>query len=77
MTRVVVDTNVIVSAFLKAKSDPALIVSLILNREMTLCLSDNIFNEYQEVLARDKFKQLNQQSVRKLLEKFKTCALWV
>ena len=52
MLRVVVDTNVIVSALLKAESDPALIVSLIFNQEIEVCLSDEIYREYREVLAR-------------------------
>ena len=77
MLRVVVDTNVIVSALLKAESGPALIVSLILNEEIELCLSEEIYKEYREVLARDKFKQLDQASVKRLLEELRICAAWI
>ena len=46
-------------------------------RTKTLRLSDEIYREYREVLARDKFKQLDQASVRKLLREVKICADWV
>ena len=77
MIRVIADTNVIVSALLKTESDPALIVSLVLGRHIGLCLSDEIYREYREVLARDKFKQLDQESVKRFLQEIKLCAAWV
>ena len=77
MIRVVVDTNVIVSALLKAGSDPALIVSLILGEEITLCLSEEIWKEYGGVLARNKFARLDRASVAEFLDRLKASALWV
>ena len=59
MFKVVIDTNVLVSALLKPDSVPELILSLILEGEMVLCLSEPIATEYEEVLEREKFKKLD------------------
>src|SRR6266849_3854142 len=53
--RVVYDTNVVVSATLKAGSIPASLVTLALDRHVRLCLSPIIFAEYAAVLKRPKF----------------------
>ena len=60
MLRVVIDTNVLVSALLKPDSVPELILSFILEGEIVLCLSEPIATEYEEVLKREKFKKLDQ-----------------
>jgi putative PIN family toxin of toxin-antitoxin system len=49
---VVYDTNVIVSAALKPKSIPALLVSLALKHQVRLFLSREVFEEYETVLKR-------------------------
>lgn len=77
MLKVVVDTNVIVSALLKPYSNPALILSLITQKQLNLCLSAVIFNEYKEVLGYSKFKQLDQEKVKKLLAQLKKDAIMV
>jgi len=71
MFKLVVDTNIVVSALLKPDSLPDLIINMILNKSFILCLSEDIFNEYQEVLSRGKFKSLNQAKTRRLLLKSK------
>ena len=53
--RVVYDTNVVVSALLKEKSDPALLIGLALRGSVIPCLSRFVLDEYQEVLHRPKF----------------------
>ena len=53
--RVVYDTNVVVSAALKAGSIPASLVTLALDRRVRLYLSPVIFAEYEAVLKRPKF----------------------
>ena len=53
--RVVYDTNVVVSAVLKARSVPAFVVALSLSGQIRPCLSPIIFNEYETVLKRPKF----------------------
>ena len=76
MLKVIIDTNVLVSALLKSDSIPALIVSSVLQKHITLCLSDDIFTEYKEVLAYKKFKKLDQDEINNLLSQFRQYALW-
>ena len=56
MIKVVIDTNILVSALLKPDSPPDLIISLVLGKQVVFCLSEPIAAEYQEVLSREKFK---------------------
>ena len=53
--RVVYDTNVVVSAVLKAGSIPAFLVNLALGGQIRPCLSPIILDEYETVLKRPKF----------------------
>jgi len=77
MIKVVIDTNVLVSALLKSQRNPALILSLILQHQLTLCVSEEIFTEYGEVLHYGKFKQLDQDLIKKLLDDIQRDALWI
>jgi len=77
MLKLVVDTNVIISALLKTESNPALILSLILRGDCKLCVTEKIFSEYEEVSARGKFKKLDRASVREFLSMLRSKALWV
>lgn len=54
--RAVYDTNVIVSAALKAGSLPASLVALAIERQVRLFLSPAIWEEYTDVLKRPKFR---------------------
>jgi uncharacterized protein len=77
MPKVILDTNVIISAFLKAGSNPALILAFCLEGSLTLCLSEEIWHEYRGVLRRKKFQGLDQESIGKLLSVIKQQAIWV
>jgi putative PIN family toxin of toxin-antitoxin system len=77
MLKLVVDTNVVISALLKPESNPALIMSLILRGDCRLCVTEKIFSEYEEVSGRGKFKKLDQASVREFLSTLRSRALWV
>ena len=77
MPRVILDTNVIVSAFLKPASNPALILSLFLEDYLTLCLCEEIWTEYREDLQRQKFQQLDHESIKKFFSIIRAKALWV
>ena len=60
MNKIVIDTNVIISAFISRRSKPAKIVEFALSDENTLiCYNDIIFAEYKDVFLRDKFKKYN------------------
>jgi putative PIN family toxin of toxin-antitoxin system len=55
--RVVLDTNVVVSAFIKQHGKPAMVLRLGLARIFQLCISEAILLEYETVLRRPKFKR--------------------
>jgi uncharacterized protein len=54
--RLVLDTNVIVSAALKPDGSPRAVLTLALTRPAQLYMSPEIFTEYKQVLARPKLK---------------------
>jgi putative PIN family toxin of toxin-antitoxin system len=57
MQKVILDTNVIVSALIQ-KSFPYLILhELYIDRKIELCISNELLKEYQMVLKRDKFSR--------------------
>lgn len=51
----VIDTNVIVSAFLKSNSIPDTLLDLALSGVIVPLLNEEIVTEYREVLSKDKF----------------------
>ena len=55
MKRIVLDTNVLVSGMLSRAGSPGAIVDLILDEQLHAVCSDEILEEYREVLARPKF----------------------
>jgi putative PIN family toxin of toxin-antitoxin system len=56
MNRVVLDTNVIVSALLVPSGTQASVLLLAFRGHMKLYISEPVFSEYQEVLRRPRFK---------------------
>ena len=57
MTKIVIDTNVLVSAALSHSGNPAKITTLISNKsEIQVFYSAEILDEYEKVLAYDKLK---------------------
>ena len=52
--RVVMDTNVLVSALLNKDSKPGKILRMVLDSEVFLIINDLIVSEYDEVLSRGK-----------------------
>ena len=58
MQKIILDTNVVVSALIQ-KSYPFYIVfDYVLNRQTQLCLSKVLLEEYRDVLARPKFARI-------------------
>ncbi|MBZ5606928.1 MAG: putative toxin-antitoxin system toxin component, PIN family [Acidobacteriia bacterium] len=57
MIRVVIDTNILVSALLQPESLPAAVLMLALSGQVQLCLSEAVFAEYDEVLRRPRLKR--------------------
>ena len=55
MQKVVVDTNILVSALWSQRGNPYAVIELLLSEGLTLCYTDEIIEEYAEVLCREKF----------------------
>ena len=55
MMRIVLDTNVLVSALLNARGVPARVLDLVVAGEMQLCVDPRILAEYDDVLRRPEF----------------------
>ncbi|MGO9272496.1 MAG: putative toxin-antitoxin system toxin component, PIN family [Terriglobia bacterium] len=57
MIRVVLDTNIIVSALLQPLGPPAQIFVLALGGSIQMCVSGSIYAEYEEVIRRPRFQR--------------------
>jgi putative PIN family toxin of toxin-antitoxin system len=57
MTRIVFDTNIVVSAMLSPSGTAADALRLALNHHVQLCASEVILEEYEGVLRRPKFRR--------------------
>jgi len=55
MKKIVLDTNVVVSAFLAPQGNTAAILKLVLRHDFDICFDTAILAEYEEVLSREKF----------------------
>jgi len=67
----VIDTNVIVSSMLKANSIPGLIINYVESNVIVPLLSEEIINEYVEVLTRNKF-EIAHDKVREMISIIKS-----
>jgi uncharacterized protein len=72
--RVVVDTNVVISSFLKPNSRPSRILRLILQGDLEIIINEQILAEYSEVSSRPIF-QLDRNKVQIVLEYISTSAI--
>jgi putative PIN family toxin of toxin-antitoxin system len=58
MIRVVLDTNILVSALLSPQGPPAQVFMIaILDPDTQLCVSGDIFAEYEEVIRRSRLRR--------------------
>lgn len=57
MIRVVLDTNIIVSALLQPLGPPAQVLLLSVGRSVQLCVSGSVYAEYEEVIRRPRFRR--------------------
>lgn len=55
MQKLILDTNVIVSALISSSIPTKILYELVLTKKVDACLSEEVFAEYVEVLNRDKF----------------------
>jgi putative toxin-antitoxin system toxin component, PIN family len=54
--KIVLDTNIILSAILNGNGQPAKIFDLFLDKEASLYYSEAMIDEYKDVLSRERFK---------------------
>ena len=72
----VIDTNVLVSSMLKGTSIPGIIVDKAINGPIIPLLNDEILEEYEEVMLRNKFG-FEEQDVRTLIGELKNRAIYL
>lgn len=76
MIRVVIDTNIVVSALLQRESLPAAVLMLALSGRIQLCVSDSVFAEYDEVIRRPRLK-LSRDVIEGALQSIRKLSQWV
>lgn len=75
MIRVVIDTNIIVSALLQQAGLPAQVLLLATGGLIQMCVSDNVYAEYEKVVPRPRFKR-SAAEVEGALTSIRTNASW-
>jgi uncharacterized protein len=76
MIRVVIDTNILVSALLQPESRPAAVMMLALSGEVQLSVSDAVFAEYDEVIRRPHLKR-SPDVIEDTLQSIRRLGHWV
>jgi putative PIN family toxin of toxin-antitoxin system len=65
--RIVIDTNVLISAAIQPGGLPAQVLELVADRAVEMWVSEEVLSEYSEVLGRAKFAGLDRRRVASLL----------
>jgi uncharacterized protein len=76
MIRVVLDTNIIVSALLQPLGPPAQVFLLAIGGSTQLCVSGNVYAEYEEVIRRPRFRR-HESIIVATLDSIREKGLWV
>jgi len=77
MIRVVLDTNILIPALLSPQEQPAQVFLMtILDPDMQLCVSGNIFAEYEEVIRRPRFNRSDSE-IGTVLRTIRDGGVWV
>ena len=76
MIRVVIDTNILVSDLLQPLGLPAQVFILALSGSLQLCVSGEVYAEYEEVINRPRF-QRDQETVAGALYAVREQGFWV
>ena len=72
----VIDTNVLVSAMLKAHSNPGEVIKETLMGKIIPLINQDILDEYNEVLRRKKFK-FQEEHIMAVVDGIKNRAVWI
>lgn len=77
MIRVVLDTNVLISALLNSQGAPAQVFLLtLLDPDFQLCVSGDLYAEYEDVIRRSRFKRTDSQ-IEATLRTIRERGFWV
>jgi putative PIN family toxin of toxin-antitoxin system len=76
MIRAVLDTNVIVSALLQPLGSPARVFILAISGSIRLCVSGNVYGEYEEVIRRPRLR-LTETVIASTLDTIRGKGCWV
>jgi len=76
MIRVVLDTNIIISALLQPLGPPAQVFLLAIGGSIELCISGNVYAEYEEVIRRPRFRR-DENVIAATLDDVREKGLWV
>jgi putative PIN family toxin of toxin-antitoxin system len=75
MIRVVLDTNIIVSALLQPLGPPAQVFLLAIGGSIQLCITGNVYAEYEEVIRRPRFRR-DEDVIAATLQTIRERSLW-
>ena len=73
---VIIDTNVLISALLSPYGNPATILKLVTSQTLHPIVETRIYQEYQNVLSRPRFK-FSAEDIQAVLILFKNEGLWI
>jgi putative PIN family toxin of toxin-antitoxin system len=76
MIRVVIDTNILVSALLQPLGLPAQVFVLSLSGSIQLCVSGEVYAEHEEVISRPRFRR-DAETIAATLRAIREQAFWV
>lgn len=77
MILAVLDTNILVSALINGRGTPAQVfLTVLFDTDMRLCVSAEIYAEYEEVLRRPRLRR-SEAEVDGALRAIRECAIWV
>jgi putative PIN family toxin of toxin-antitoxin system len=77
MIRVVIDTNILISALLQPQGFPAqVLLAVLAGPSAQLCVSADIYAEYEEVIRRPRFKR-SEREIAETLRAIRETGLWV
>jgi putative PIN family toxin of toxin-antitoxin system len=76
MIRIVLDTNIIVSALLQPLGPPGRVFLLAINGSIQFCISGNVYAEYEEVIRRPRLRR-DENVIAGTLHTIRQKGLWV
>jgi putative PIN family toxin of toxin-antitoxin system len=76
MIRVVLDTNIVISALLQHLGPPAQVFLLAIGGSIQLCVSGHVYAEYEEVIRRPRFRR-DETIIAATLDAIRERGLWV